>query len=49
MGFKKNIIFKQPKPLSHVIPVAAEGGGFILPIPEKQRRYPYRHTKSGQL
>ena len=26
MGFKKNIIFKQPKPLSHVIPVAAEGG-----------------------
>ena len=48
MGFKKNIIFKQPKPLSHVIPDEAEGG-FILPIPEKQRRYPYRHTKSGQL
>ena len=28
MGFKKNIIFKQPKPLSHVIPVAAEGALF---------------------
>ena len=33
MGSKKNIIFKQPKPLSHVIPVAAEGD-FILPIPD---------------